>query len=322
MIKRRHLLAALPGAVLAAPALAQSTGQPTAGKARELRFGYQRSGTLLIAKQQGLLEKRLNPLGVEVKWVEFSFGPPLLEALNVGSVDFGTTGDSPPIFAQAAKANLLYVAAVEAAGSGAAILVPPGSTLQTLADLKGKRVGFARASSAHNLTIAAVEKAGLSWSDITPVQLPPADARAAFERGALDAWTIWDPYFALAENKSGVRILASARGIAKQNAFFLANGDYTRRNPEIVSAVNEELAKVALWAESHRDEVARVLAEATGIELAAWQRAVQRTDYRVAPVTDSVLEEQQRVADRFHKLGLIPNKIAVRDIVWKWEARS
>jgi len=86
--------------------------------------------------------------------------------------------------------------------------------------------------------------------------------------------------------------------------------------------VNEELAKVALWAEAHRDEVARVLAEATGIDLASWQRAVQRTEFRVAPLNDAAVAEQQRVADRFHKLGLIPNKIAVRDIVWKWEARS
>ncbi len=320
MINRRHLLAAAPAALLAGPAWAQGASAPA--KAKELRFGYQRSGTLLIAKQQGVLEKRLKPLGVEVKWIEFSFGPPLLEAMNVGSIDYGTVGDTPPIFAQAARAKLVYVAAVEAAGSGSAILVPPGSPLQTLADLKGKRVGFARASSAHNLTIAAIEKAGLAWSDITPVQLPPADARTAFESGALDAWTIWDPYFAVAEKRPGVRILATARGIAKQNAFFLGNSDYAKNNPEVITAVNEELAKVALWAEANRGSVAQVLADATGIDLASWQRAVQRTDYRVAPLNDSVLEEQQRVADRFHKLGLIPNRIAVRDIAWKWEVRT
>ncbi|SJZ83089.1 sulfonate transport system substrate-binding protein [Enhydrobacter aerosaccus] len=316
MITRRHLLAAVPGALIAAPAIAQPA------KAKELRFGYQRSGTLLIAKQQGVLEKRLNPLGVDVKWSEFSFGPPLLEALNVGSLDYGVTGDAPPIFAQAAKAKLLYVAAVEAGGSGSAILVPPGSTLQNLADLKGKRVGFARASSAHNLTIAALEKAGLSWNDIVPVQLAPADARTAFENGALDAWTIWDPYFAVAETRPGVRVLATAQGIAKQNAFFLGNSDYTRANPEVISAVNEELAKVATWAEANRDAVARVLVEATGIDLAVWQRSVARTEYRIAPLDEGVIEEQQRVADRFHKLGLIPNKIVVRDIVWKWEPRT
>lgn len=317
MIKRRSMLAALPSAALVAPALGQQTA-----RARELRIGYQRSGTLLVTKQQRVLEKRFQALGVEVKWVEFSFGPPLLEALNVGSIDYGTTGDAPPIFAQAAKAKLLYVAAAAAAGSGSAILVPPDSPIQTLGDLRGKRIGFARASAAHNLTIAALEKAGIAWSDITPVQLPPADARAAFERGALDAWTIWDPYFAVAEKTAGVRVLASGRGIARQNSYLLANSDYTRRNPEIIATVNEELAKVALWAEAHREELAQIFAEATGIDLPSWQRAVKRTEYTVTPMSEAVVEEQQRVADRFQRLGLIPAKIAVGDIVWKWEARS
>lgn len=317
MIKRRHILAALPSAALVAPALGQQTA-----KAHELRIGYQRSGTLLVAKQQRVLEKRLNALEVDIKWVEFSFGPPLLEALNVGSIDYGTTGDAPPIFAQVAKAKLLYVAAAAGAGAGSALLVPPGSSLQTLSDLRGKRLGFARASSAHNLTIAALEKAGIAWSEITPVQLPPADARAAFERGALDAWTIWDPYFAVAQKTAGVRVLASAKEIARQNSYMLANSDFTKRNPEIIAAVNEELAKTALWSESHRDELAQIFAEATGIDLASWQRAVNRTEYAITPMSDAIVEEQQRVADRFQRLGLIPGKIAVRDIVWKWEVRS
>jgi aliphatic sulfonates family ABC transporter substrate-binding protein len=320
MISRRQFSAMLPGFV-AAPTLAQTSRQGDA-KTVEVRFGYQRTGTLLIAKQQGVMEERLRPLGVQVKWVEFSFGPPLLEALNVGSVDYGLTGDAPPIFAQAAKANMVYAAASDSGGSGSAILVPPGSTLQSLAELKGKRVGFARASSAHNLTIAALEKAGLSWSDIVPVQLPPADARAAFERKAIDAWTIWDPFFAVAESSPGVRVLARATGIAKQNSFFLCNGDFLRRHPEIVATINEELAKVATWAEAHRDDVAQVLSEGTGIDIAAWQRAVKRTQYRISPITDEVIEEQQRVADRFHGLGLIPQKIAVRDIVWRWQVRT
>jgi aliphatic sulfonates family ABC transporter substrate-binding protein len=322
MIKRRQLSMMLPASVLATPAVAQPDRPPATGKARELRFGYQRTGTLLIAKQLGAMEARFKPLGVDVKWVEFTFGPPLLEALNVGSVDYGLTGDAPPVFAQAAKANMLYVAVAEAGGSGSAILVPPDSSLQALSDLKGKRVGFARASSSHNLTVAALEKVGLSWSDIIPVQLPPADARAAFERGAIDAWTIWDPFFAVAEERPGVRVLAAATGIAKQNSFFLANGDFVRRNPDIVTAVNEELVKVADWAASHRDDVARLLAEATSIHLPAWQRAVRRTDYRVTPVSDDAIDEQQRVADRFYKLGLVPRRIAVRDIVWKWAVRA
>jgi sulfonate transport system substrate-binding protein len=319
-MNRRLFLSASLGALstlalAGAPAIAQTAP-------KEVRIGFQKNGPLLIAKQQGRLEERLKPLGIEVKWVEFQFGPPLLEALNVGSIDYGTTGDAPPIFAQAARANLLYVAAQEAAGSGAAILLPPHSPIRSLQDLKGKKIGFAKASSAHNLTIAAIEKAGLGYGDFTPVYLPPADARAAFERGSLDAWTIWDPYFAIAEKQPGVRILALSKGIVAQNSFFLANRDFTQKNPAIVATINDELAKVAKWAETHRGDVAGVLAQATGLDIESWTRAVDRTDFNVGPVTPAVVEEQQRVADRFHRLGLIPNPIQVKDIVWTWTPAS
>jgi aliphatic sulfonates family ABC transporter substrate-binding protein len=319
-MNRRLFLSASFGVLVAlglsaAPAVAQTAP-------KEVRIGFQKNGPLLIAKQQGRLEERFKPLGIEVKWVEFSFGPPLLEALNVGSIDYGTTGDAPPIFAQAARANLVYVAAQEAAGSGAAILLPPNSPIQSLQDLKGKKIGFAKASSSHNLTIAAIEKAGLGYGDFTPVYLPPADARAAFERGSLDAWTIWDPYFAIAEKQPGVRVLALSKGIVAQNSFFLANRDFTQKNPAIVATINDELSKVAKWAETHRADVAGVLAQATGLDLDSWKRAVDRTDFNVGPVTPSVIAEQQRIADRFHKLGLIPNPIQVKDIVWTWTPAS
>lgn len=314
---RRDFLASLAGGALAlasGPALAQSSPAP-----KELRIGFQKNGILLIAKQQGVLEKHFGPQGIAVKWVEFTFGPPLLEALNVGSIDYGPTGDSPPIFAQAAKANLLYVAAQEAAGSGAAILLPPNSPIQTLADLKGKKIAFAKASSSHNLTIAAIEKAGIGYNEFTPVYLPPADARAAFERGSVDAWTIWDPFFAIAEAIPGVRILALSKGIVAQNSFYLANREFTTRNPQLIASLNDELAKVARWAEANRGEVASVQAAATGLQLEHWKRAVDRTEFVISPLNPRVLEEQQRVADRFHRLGLIPKPINVRDIVWEWK---
>lgn len=316
-MNRRNFLA---GAVGASLALAASRAAAQSGSApKELRIGFQKNGVLLIAKQQGLLEKRFEAQGIAIKWVEFQFGPPLLEALNVGSIDYGPTGDAPPIFAQAAKANLLYVAVQEAAGSGSAILVPPNSPIQTLSDLKGRKVAFAKGSSSHNLTIAAIEKAGLGYSDFTPVYLPPADARAAFERGSLDAWTIWDPFFAIAEDIPGVRILALSRGIVAQNSYFLANRAFTGKHPEIVAAINDELARVARWAEANRPEVAAVQAAATGLPLDPWKRAIDRAEFRVAPLSERVLDEQQRVADRFHRLGLIPKPINVRDIVWAWK---
>jgi sulfonate transport system substrate-binding protein len=284
----------------------------------EFRIGYQKNGVLLVAKQQKLIEKRLAPLGLSVTWVEFSFGPPLLEALNSGNIDFGTTGDAPPIFAQAAKANLLYVAASPAAGSGSAILVPAGSSIHSLADLRGKKIGFAKASSAHNLTIAALDKAGIAYSDITPVYLAPADAAAAFVTGALDAWTIWDPYYAIAERQNGTRVLETGRKIVAQNSYFLANRAYTEKNASIIGAVNDELAKASAWIDDHKDEAAMLFSQATGVDLEAQKKTVERQVFSYTPMTDAVAEEQQEVADRFYRLGLIPKPVVVRDIVWKW----
>lgn len=309
MLTRRSLLGSLP-AIAAASA---SRAQP----ARQFRIGYQKNGVLVVAKQQQAIENRLRPLGVSVNWTEFSFGPPLLEALRLGNLDFGTVGDTPPIFAQAARADLLYVAAVPAASSGSAILLPAGSTLQTLADLKGKRVAFARGSSAHNLTVAALEKAGISFTEITPIQLAPADAAAAFTRGSVDAWTIWDPYYAIAEVQAGVRILAKSKEIAPQNSFYLSSRSYVQSNAPVVSAVISELAKVAAWSDVHRDEVAQLLSDGTGVPLDAMQRAVGRTGFTIGPVTDDIVQQQQQVADRFHRLGLIPVHVNVAEITWR-----
>lgn len=314
MLTRRQVMAGAT-ALAALSGVARAAG---ADHPKEVRIGYQRNGLLLLAKTRGTFEAKFAPLGIEVKWNEFSFGPPLLEALGTGNIDYGTTGDSPPIFAQAAKANIVYVAAQEAAGSNAGILVPPGSTIQTLADLKGKKIGFARASSSHNLTIAALEKAGIAWTDITPVELAPADARAAFARGDLDAWTIWDPFFAVAEGVPGVRVLALATGISLQNSFFLANRDFVTKYPDTVALVNTELAELAVWAANNRPELVKLYSEATKVDPAAWQRAVDRTEFAVSPVFPHLVESQQRIADRFQRLGLIPNRIEVQDAVWDW----
>jgi sulfonate transport system substrate-binding protein len=306
---RRALMAGIP--VVLATSVARSEAK------RQLRIGYQRNGILVIAKQQKLIEARVQPLGVTVSWVEFSFGPPMLEALRFGSLDFGTVGDTPPIFAQAARSDLVYVAAQPAGGSSSAILLPAGSNLQTLADLKGKRVAFARGSSAHNLTVAALEKVGLSFADIQPIQLAPVDAAAAFSGGNIDAWTIWDPYYAVAETKPGVRVLATAKEITEQNSFYLSSLTYAQEHPDILTIVIDELTKVAAWSNGRRGEVATLLAEGTGVPLDAMQRAVGRSIYQVSPMTDELVSQQQHVADRFFRLGLIPARIRVADIVWR-----
>jgi len=252
----------------------------------------------------------------------FSVGPPLLEAINVGSVDFGYVGDSPPIFAQAAGARIRYVAAAKQEGNTQAIIVPHESPILTLADLKGKRVAFGKGSSAHNLLVAALEKAGVSWSDIVPTPLAPADATAAFVKGSVDAWSIWDPYLALAELKENARVIVFDKDIHHPNSFYIAGADFVEEYPTVVAQLNRVFASEGIWAGDHREEIAKVQAEATGVDLDAIRRFVSRSNYRVVSIDADVIASQQAVADRFARLELIPKPVNVSDIIWKWTPAS
>ncbi len=283
---------------------------------KEIRIGYQKTGVLVIARQQAVLERRFADKQIAVKWIEFTSGPPLLEAMSTGSVDLGAVGDTPPIFAQAANANILYVACSPIT-NGQGILVPAGSTIRTIADLRGKRIGFGKGTSAHNVVIATLEKAGLAYTDITPVYLSPPDAVPAFANGSIDAWAIWDPYFAIGEKRQNGRILVNARDVAKTNSFYLANRDFANGNVQHTRDVLEGLAEAAHWADEHREEVAGALAAVTGVPLDVQTVAAHRASFDIGPITDAIIEAQQGVADRFHQLGLIPRQVAVRDIVWR-----
>ena len=283
---------------------------------REIRIGYQNNGVLVIARQQAALEKHFAPQGIEVKWVEFSSGPPLLEAMNVGSVDYGAVGDSPPIFAQSAGAAIVY-AAGQPITNGQGILVQSNSPIHSIADLKGKRIGFAKGSSAHNIVVQTLEKAGLSYADITPVYLTPPDAGPAFANGSIDAWSIWDPYLAIGETRQQGRILVNATEVTRSNSFYIANRDFARSHGPILQEIIDVTTASAKWAEAHREEVAKALSAVTGIPLDIQTVAANRSSFAVGPITEDIVATQQGVADRFFKLGLIPKPVVVRDAVWK-----
>lgn len=312
-MKRREFLKLSLGsaAVVAVPLRARAEAA-----VKEIRVGYQKNGVLVIARQRATLENHFKPAGIDVKWVEFSSGPPMMEAMNVGSVDYGAVGDSPPVFAQAAGAAIVY-AAGQPITNGQGILVPQNSAIRTIADLKGRRVGFTKGSSAHNVVVQTLEKAGLTYGDITPVYLAPPDAGPAFANGSVDAWAIWDPYFAIGETKQNGRILVNAYEITKTNSFFIANRDFAKNHGPILQQINDVIASTAAWAEAHRDEVAKSLSAVTGIPLDIQIIAANRQAFKIGPVTDDIVATQQGVADRFFKLGLIPREITIRDIVWR-----
>lgn len=315
-----HALLALTSiAVLGLPT-SSALAQPAASTVvpKEFKVGYQKgSSILLLARKQQVIEKRLQTLGVSsVKWVEFQFGPPMLEALGLGAIDIGAVGDTPPIFAQAGEANLVYVAATPSAPT--AVLVPGNSPIQSVAQLKGKKVAFGKGSSAHNVAIKALAKAGLKLTDVVPTYLAPADATAAFNGGNIDAWVVWDPYYAIAQKHYGARLLTDTtdRSLVS-SSYYMANRDTATKYPRVLSAALEELGKVTVWAGSHRSELAQIAAEATGIDAGTWEGVFQRTEFSWSPVTEAHIAQQQQLADTFHELNIVPRKFKVADIVWK-----
>lgn len=278
-----------------------------------VRIGYQKYGTLTILKGKGDLEKRLAPLGVAVKWVEFPAGPQLLEGLNVGSIDFGTVGEAPPIFAQAAGADLVYVANQPPAPAAEAIVVPKDSPIRKVSELKGKKVVLNKGSNVHYLLVKALEKAGLQYSDIQVVFLPPADARAAFERGSVDAWAIWDPFLAAAEKQIGARVIADGKGIVSNHQFYLASRKYANGNPGVIKAIVSELQKLDVWAAADVKAATKVLSPEIGLNAEITELSLRRMAYGIQPITAQVASEQQKVADTFANLKLIPRAIRIAD---------
>jgi sulfonate transport system substrate-binding protein len=289
----------------------------TASKPAEVRIGFQKYGTLTVLKAKGDLEKRLSAQGIAVKWTEFPAGPQLLEGLNVGSIDFGTVGEAPPIFAQAAGADLVYVANQPPAPSAEALVVPKDSPIRTIADLKGRKVALNKGSNVHYLLVKLLEKQGLKYSDISVVYLPPADARAAFERGAVDAWVIWDPFLAAAERQLGARVVADGKGVVANHQFYLAERGYADKYPQVVQAIIEELAKLDRWSENNSAAVAALLAPQIGLDLATTEVAAARFAYGIQPITPAIAAEQQKIADAFHALKLIPKPIRIADALPK-----
>ncbi len=311
---RRQVLQIL-GSAFVSSTLA-GAGPGLAGDVKGIRIGYQKAGISTIVKQRQTLEAAFKSQGIGIEWVEFAFGPPILEGINTGNLDFGFTGDTPPIFAQAAAANLVYAATLpDHYAEG--IVVQETSPIKSLADLKGKKVGFGKASSAHATLLYALEKAGLAYSDIEPIYLAPADALAAFARGSIDAWSIWDPYLAIAQTGK-VRVLAYASDVRQPNTFFLANKAFASNNPTLLSKLLDVIAADVHWTGEHHAEAAQAIHDASGIDLQAIRNTIDRSHFVVRPTTEADAASQQNTADRFLKIGLLPKPIKVSDIVWTW----
>ena len=305
-LQRRHLLAA--SAASAAAGAIPSAWAQAPGAARVLRVGHQK-GWLSILKGRGTLEKRLAPLGVKVTWTEFNAGPVQLEALNVGSIDFGDVGEAPPIFAQAAGAPLVYAGATVPRPALEAVIVPSGSPIRSVADLNGKRVAYNKGSNVQYFLVKLLEKNGLKYGDVQSIFLAPADARAAFERGAIDAWIIWDPFLAAAQKQLDARLLVDATGVVNNRAYYFTSRDFATRNADVLRIAIEEVDAIDTWASKNKEAAAAELSAVLGLDKSITDLYLSRARFGTAPVTREILAEQQAIADTFFDLKLIPKKL-------------
>ena len=295
-------------AVLALLALA---GVARAAEPEVLRIGFQKGSTsLVLAKEHRMLEKRF-PEG-RVQWIEFPAGPQMLEALNIGSLDVGSTGDIPPLFAQAAGADLLYIGAEPPKPQAEVILVATDSQIRSVAELKGKRVALQKGSSAHNLVLRALAREGLTFADIQPIYLPPADARAAFERGSVDAWAIWDPFYSAIELEGRARLLANGEGLDLSGPFVLAARPFAEAHPQFLSELLDELNHAEALTRSDEAASIALLARVTGLGEVVIARAFShRPPSPIGPLTAEIVAAQQRTADLFFEHRLLPRRVDV-----------
>jgi len=282
-----------------------------------VRIGHQRFGALFYLKAKGSLETRLAEMGWSVEWTEFVAGPPILEAIGKGKIDLGYAGVAPPIFAQSDGVPFVYIANDSALPGSIGIIVPQDSPIRTLADLKGKKIAATKKTAAHYLLIRALTQGGLQLKDIQFVDLPPPKAQEAFLRGEVDAWAIWQPFLAQLQETMPVRFLTDSDGLINDRNFYLASRSFASDFFDIVNIVMGETRQVATLITKNPEKAAEFISARTGMKRTTAMMLTKSRHYNLLPIQDGAVEEQQRIAEIFFRLGLLPDRIWVEDAIWK-----
>ena len=279
-----------------------------------LRMGFQQAGDLV--KVTGVLEKRLEPLGIKVEWAQFVQGPQLMEAMNADKIDIGSVGETPPIFAQAIGAQIVYIVGSKTTpqtGRSSVIAVPPESPIQKVEDIKGQEVYFQKASASHYFILRALQDVGLSIKDIKVKSIPNVEARAAFIEGKIPVWVSGDPHYAIAEKMGRIRVIRDSVGIDSPGGYYVGRRQFALENPELLKIVIEEIDKIEQWADANRVEVAKLIAPEQKLELDVMQKVIDRRTFGRRAIGPELIKEQQRVADVFFENNLIPKKVNIQE---------
>ena len=281
-----------------------------------VRIGTQKFGTSALLRVSGDLERRLAEQQILVDWRHFDTGPPLIEALAAGDIDIGSTGEVPPIFAQASGAPLLYVACEQAAPSSIALVVREGSPIDSMLDLRGCRVALSARANVHLLLMRALDMHGLTMADIQPIYAPRGVPSGPDALPDADAWMMWDPYLGHQQAQGGFRILFDGTGLVANTRFYMARQHLVRTLPGVVDVILNEARRVADLAAQSPAETAHRLAGPFGMEYPGLEMAMRRLSVGSRILDEAVMRDQQVIADRFFTSGLLPRAIAVKDALW------
>lgn len=284
---------------------------------KKVRIGYQKNGTTLLLKANGELESRLKELGYSVEWSEFNTGSSILEALNSGAIDFANASDAPSVMALSKGMNFKYIAAENSTPQMEGILVKNNDAIQSIEQLKGKKVAYNKASISEYLLVSALATVNLTLDDVQSVILSPADANIAFENGDVDAWVIWDPYMTVSESK-GNKILTTAEGIVEHRSFYYASDKFIKSNEDAVIAYVEELTKVGEAIDNDSSEAAEILEENTGITADVWITSLGRRSSVATYMDESAQADLQRLNEDLYEIKLTTDLIEnLENYIWK-----
>lgn len=279
-----------------------------------VHIGYQVAGDL--ARESKVIDRRLATLGVKTEWAQFVNGPPLLEALNAGAIDLGSTGETPPIFAQIAGADLVYLVNIPASTSSAYILITPkNSAIRTVADLKGKKIAYPRGTAATYYLAQVLKEAGLNFDDVQQVTVQISDYSGALQRGEIDGFVTVELYLERGGLDKLVRIIRDSKGISTPGSYFLANRKFAVENPVILKAILEEYYKTGLWRNAHPREAAKILASQLNLRVERLEKYYSKYRYTMEPMNEKIINDQQKIADFLYDIKVIPKKVNIRDAI-------
>ncbi|WP_245823478.1 aliphatic sulfonate ABC transporter substrate-binding protein [Metabacillus halosaccharovorans] len=328
MVRKMKIMIGLTfiAVILVLSACGNSTSKDTSSKVAAQRkesqdvvvnIGVQgKTGILPYAREKQYFEKAFEKEGVKVTWNEFASGPPHFEALASGRLDFGAVGGTPVIAGQSGNVDFKAIAVSSDGKKGNSIIVPKGSTIKELSDLKGKKIGVAKGSSAFNFLYMAIDHAGLKDSDIEIIQLQPDEARPALDNGSIDAWSIWEPYATTAVFQTDAKVLVTGEDLnINAPSFLIARTEFTEKHPDLTVLFLKTYEEVRQQFVQNIDGVSEELAESQKVDEEIIRSVLKNSEPILSPTTDEFSKAHQKQADFLYSVGGIDQKLDTSKVI-------